>query len=418
MDAYYDLVIIGGGASGFFAALAAKEAARTLSVALVEKEEEPLRKLLASGNGRCNLVNLHAPEGHYQGQDPSFALSILQRFPASRILDRFQDLGLLTLEDREGRVYPRSFQSLSVAMVLKGAAQAAGIDLIQPATARELGREEGRFQIRLDQDDGLQARALIVAAGSQAAPDLGGSSRGYQLLASLGHPVWPPLPAQVPLTLAPHPLLRHAQGVRFRGRASFEGHDGLTAQSQGEFLITSYGLSGIAAMDLGRTVARSQASLSSEKKWPGRLTLDFLPEWEKEAVLAFLKSAEGSDWRTVLAGLVADKVGRTFLTLLEKEADFPGGPTMPGKLAGLVKGLDLEVKGTRGFPFAYVASGGVETKAFDPDSLMSKTIPGLFACGEVLDVDGDTGGFNLHWAFASGWLAGKSAAAFLETTLS
>lgn len=412
MKTVYDLIVIGAGASGYLAALEAKKWSSGLSVALIEKEEAPLRKVLASGNGRCNLVNTAPPQGHFFGEDPAFALDILDRFPASWILVRFRELGLLTLEDREGRFYPRSFQSLSVAMVLKEASDAVGIDLIQPATAKGVSHEGDRFKIHLAEGGLLESRALILATGSQAAPDLGGSSLGYELLASLGHEIRQPLPALVPLTLAPHPLLRHAQGVRFRGQASFLGWEGATCRSEGEFLITSYGLSGIAAMELGGTVARSQAALSDSKKIAGQVRLDFLPEYREDQLVSLLELSGGRDWRTALAGLLPDKIGRVILNKLEKEGR--GDRAMPQALASLVKGLDLDVLGTRGFPFAYVASGGAKTRDFDPAKLMSRLRPGLFACGEVLDLDGETGGFNLYWAFASGCLAGRSAAAWLE----
>ena len=197
MKTVYDLIVIGAGASGYLAALEAKKWSSGLSVALIEKEEAPLRKVLASGNGRCNLVNTAPPQGHFFGEDPAFALDILDRFPANWILDRFRELGLLTLEDREGRFYPRSFQSLSVAMVLKEASDAVGIDLIQPATAKGVSHEGDRFKIHLAEGGLLESRALILATGSQAAPDLGGSSLGYELLASLGHEIRQPLPALV-----------------------------------------------------------------------------------------------------------------------------------------------------------------------------------------------------------------------------
>lgn len=416
MDKVYDLLIIGGGASGFFAGLEARRAGFRGSLAILEKEEENLRKVLASGNGRCNLVNILPLEGRMHGRDPAFALDILDHFPASLVLDRFTDLGLLTVEDREGRIYPRSFQSRSVAMVLRRAADRAGLDLIQPAKAIRVEKQEDLFRVGLEEGGTLLARALILAAGSLAAPELGGTRLGYDLLASLGHGILPPVPALVPLELAPHPLLRYGQGVRFRGRADFLGREGTTARSEGEFLITSYGISGIAGMDLGRAAGRAELGQGSPQKGIGRLLIDFLPEWEEERVRDLLEQVDDGDWRTGLAGLVPDKIGRALLALPDRKGKEER--VTASDLARLVKGLDLEVLGTRGFTFAYVAAGGALTDEFSPSTLMSRKVDGLFACGEVLDVDGDTGGYNLLWAFASGLVAGRGAAAWLQGALS
>lgn len=386
-----DLAVIGGGASGALAALGARRAGFAGNITVFEKEEEPFRKILASGNGRCNLANYSAAEGRYHGENPGFALDILSRFPARFITGLFEEMGLLTLEDKEGRLYPRSLQARSVALILEEALKEEGILLSYPSLVQEVVKNEGHFQIRLAGNQSVRSRALILAGGGMASPQLGGSGLPLDMLESLGHRTKTPVPALVPLLVPDHPLTRYAQGVRFRGRALLQAGNGQSRLSEGEFLIASYGLSGIAAMELGSLVSRS----------PGKLEIDFLPEREEAFIQKILA---GKDSRPALSGLVPDKIGRALLILSDRE----GIP-----LHRLIKRLVLPVTGNRGFDFAQVAAGGVLTADFDPDTLMSKIQDGLFACGEVLDIDGDTGGFNLLWAFSSGYLAGRSAALYL-----
>jgi predicted flavoprotein YhiN len=252
---------------------------------------------------------------------------------------------------------------------------------------------------------------------------------------SLGHTCEKLLPALVPLELHRHPLLQKAEGVRFRGQAYFENLEGLRSETvSGEFLITSYGMSGIAAMELGRAVSMAAASLpdyflkecvidhhnvprskecSRSNGGIGDLVIDFLPEFSEEELVSFfyMQGCTGltpSDrWRLVLAGLIPAKIADALLVVSPE-------PLTPEAVAHMIKALSLPVTGTHGFEFAQVTAGGISTRDFDPRTLESCKIPRLFAAGEALDIDGDTGGFNLMWAFSSGILAGISAARVLQ----
>jgi predicted Rossmann fold flavoprotein len=410
---HYDLLIIGGGASGILSAIGAREKGFTGSILVVEKEVQPLRKVLASGNGRCNLASLAPFHEHYQGDNPSFVNPVFERYPAPEMLSYFRKMGLLTIEDKEQRVYPRSFQARSVTLLLLNALRIKEIQLVFPVRITELSKPDHEFLLKTDQGDSLTAGAVIVAAGSCASPDLGGGRLGYELLQSLGHRLNEPVPSLVPLTLSPHPLIKFAEGVRFRGAVTFIPREGSGRRTQGEYLITKYGLSGIAAMELGSAVAGSKAGSMS----PGSIRIDFLPELGLEEIERILHASEvaDDDWRIAMSGLVPDKIARALVTCISSfEDDLPDRQAMVEALASKLKETEVGVTGTRGFQFAQVASGGVATTDFDPLTLMSSRVPGLFACGEVLDVDGDTGGFNLLWAFASGRQAGGSAASFLR----
>ncbi|MDD3540359.1 MAG: aminoacetone oxidase family FAD-binding enzyme [Eubacteriales bacterium] len=405
---YFDLLVIGLGASGASAAIAAREAGFLGRIAILEKEKQPLRKVLASGNGRCNLVNTQPIEGHYHGTDPSFASAVIAEMTAKQLLSWFFTLGLHTMEDREGRVYPRSFQASSVALILQEQLERHDVKIFYPMEVVSIEKENFLFQIKTKEKN-FTASAVIVATGSAAAPDLGGSLSGLDLLQSMGHTLRLPMPSLVPLNLNPHPLMKYASGIRFRGKATFVGHGGETAKTKGEFLITSYGLSGIAAMELGRIVGRIQESPA------GHIYLDFVPEMTEDEMLVLLKGDKNldRDIRVALTGLVPEKIAKGILRSLHIEEPSKKDDNFFKKMASLLKALPLEVQNTRGFPFAQVASGGVLTDEFDASTLMSKKVSELFSSGEVLDIDGDTGGYNLLWAFSSGYRAGKSAAEYL-----
>jgi predicted Rossmann fold flavoprotein len=414
LDQHYDLIIVGGGASGVLAALGAREAGLRGALAIVEKESQALRKVLASGNGRCNIASLEPVEGHYRGGDPDFVRPVFQRLPAEKILAILRDLGLMTMEERERRVYPRSLQARSVTLLLLNALQNRQVALIQPLKIEQVKKQKNHFLALADDGTSATARSVLVAAGSCASPDLGGSRSGYEILQGLGHRLNEPVPSLVPLTLSPHPLIQYAEGVRFRGSVSFKGTRGAAARTSGEYLITKYGLSGIAAMELGGAVGHSVSSAATA----GVIEIDFLPELEEEAIGEILAASDVAhdDWRIALAGLVPDKIARALVGCAASHGQAVSSRSgMIRELSRQLKHLQVGVTGTRGFSFAQVASGGIATDDFDPDTLMSRLVPGLFACGEVLDIDGDTGGFNLMWAMASGWLAGQSAAVFLES---
>ncbi len=411
-QAPYDLIIVGGGASGALAALGARDGGLAGRLAIMEKESQLFRKVLASGNGRCNLANLGPVTGRYHSDDPAFIGPVFERYPAPVILEIFRKIGLLTIEEREQRIYPRSFQARSVTLLLLNALANRRVSLIHPVRVQAVTRGKSHFQVKVEEGRVYQSRAVIMAAGSCAAPELGGSTAGYELLQALGHRLNQPVPALVPLDLMPHPLIKYAEGVRFRGSVAFRDGAGTLTRSRGEYLVTKYGLSGIAAMELGRAVGRARSGVLA-----GRVEIDFLPELDEASIAGLLAGARvaDDDWRIAMAGLVPDKIARALVTCaMSDETVLSDRAGTIRALAAKLKHLEIGVTGTRGFQFAQVASGGIATGAFDPATLMSRQNEGLFACGEVLDVDGDTGGFNLLWAFASGYLAGRSAAAWLE----
>ncbi len=396
------VAIIGGGASGLMAAITAAEGG--CAVTLFERQARVGRKLLATGNGRCNLSNLNSPEGRYHGADPDFTRPALEAFPAAAARDFFRSLGLLTAEEPSGRVYPFSDQAGSVVDVLRFAAEARGVELRTGAEVYGLRRWEDGFLVGL-LSEGLGFDRVIVCCGGVAGGRLGGTKSGYELLASLGHGLTPLYPALVQLKTPPE-RVRALKGVRADARVRIEKEGVPLAESAGEVQFTEYGLSGPAVFEVSRA-----ASTAGEGAVARLDLLRGTPMPELEAMLAArCRDFPRLTGENLLTGLVHNRLGRVVL----REAGFTQDRPLTAfnararaRIAGVVKDFALPVTGTMGFDNAQVTAGGVPTAEFEPGTLQSRLVPGLYAAGEVLDVDGDCGGFNLQWAWASGRLAGR-----------
>lgn len=396
-----EIAIIGGGASGMAAAIRAA-ASEDRHVTLLERQDRVGRKLLATGNGRCNLSNTGAALCHYHGADPAFAAPALAAFPPARVLAFFSGLGLLTREEYGGRVYPRSDYAASVLDVLRFGLERPNLSLYTGAAVRTVARDGQGFLLRWDGGQ-LRADKLIVACGGCAGAKLGGVSDGYTLLAQLGHSRTALYPALTQLRTAPE-LPRALKGIRVTAALSLLQGDRCLDRVVDDILFTDTGLSGTASFSLSRLAARSQGLTAA---------IDFFPELEAPQLLEALRLRRRL-WpekpaNQALTGMVQTRLGQ----MLCKAAGLSGGGSLGtvddgalAGLAGLVKCLRLPVTGVSGFDAAQVTAGGIRTDEFDPETLESRLVPGLFACGEVLDIDGDCGGYNLQWAWASGLLAG------------
>lgn len=397
------VLIIGGGASGMMAALTAAKRPDT-RVVLVERQQRLGRKLAATGNGRCNLTNVNASAENYHGEQPEFALPALSRFTPEDTLAFFRSLGLVTVTEYGGRVYPLSNSANSVVDVLRYALESSGVELRLGQCARELYREKKGYRLVTDAGD-IRADFVIVACGGAAGEKLGGVMDGYELLKPLGHKRTKLYPALVQL-ICPSAYPRALKGVRADCRAELFSGGELLAASGGELQFTDNGVSGPAVFDISRA-----ASLNA----PGlELRLDFMRDWSAEDVKALLCARKASlpelPCGEIFTGMLHNRLGR----MLVKYASLPAAAplsSLDGKAleraAEAVKCFALPVEGTEGFDSAQVTAGGIKTTGFDPETLQSWFMPGLFVCGELLDVDADCGGYNLQWAWASGYVAGR-----------
>ena len=378
------VIVIGGGASGLMAALTAAKN-KDNRVLVLERQQRPGRKLLATGNGRCNLTNTRCSIERYHGADAAFARPALEHFGPEDTLAFFSSLGLLTVEEYGGRVYPLSDSANSVLDVLRFALAGTGVELHTACRVESVRRERGGFAVACE-NESFFADALIVACGGAAGGKLGGVTDGYELLKALGHSRTKLYPALTPLFTAPE-YPRALKGVRADAAVELR-------------------LGRAAVFDVSRA-----ASVCGEG---ARISFDFFRGREDGELFAMLRARRDSlsalEAGELLCGMLHNRLGRMCVKYAGLSGAAPLRTLSDDELLRVLRAcraFTLEVRGTAGFDGAQVTAGGISTAEFDPDTLQSRLVPGLFACGEVLDVDGDCGGYNLQWAWSSGALAGR-----------
>lgn len=395
-----NVCVIGGGAAGMLAALTAAENGHR--VLLLERQSRVGRKLLATGNGRCNLSNYHVSPAHYHG-GAGFCDFALSQFDVGKTLQYFASLGLLTVSEDSGRIYPMSNMAGSVLDVLRYALERPEIDLQTGQTVTAVRKTPEGFSVKTETDT-FSARCLILAAGGAAGSKVGGGMDGYRLAKSLGHRRTALYPSLVQLKTDPtYP--RALKGVKAQCGISICRGSQVLARNSGEVLFTEYGVSGPAIFDLSRSVSAGGSDLTC--------LLNFFPDWEEAEVLHWLSQRQAAmaahEASTLLTGSCHTRLGQ----MICKSAGFTNqraaGLTRDDlrRIARQATHFALPITGTCGFDQAQVTAGGLDTSEFDPRTLQSRLVPGLYACGELLDIDGDCGGYNLQWAWSSGRLAGK-----------
>ncbi len=413
MSRHYDLVIVGGGAAGMMAALQAKKAAPELSIAILEKAARPGRKLLATGNGRCNIANRHAGREHFfnaAGRCPAFVQPALAAYPVADILSYFAGLGLLVKEEDGGKYYPLGDQAAAVLDTLRLHCEACGITLLTECAVHSirpgfvLGTAQG----------GCHAGAVILAMGGVASPQLGTSEGFAAMLQPLGHRATQLYPALTQIKTA-ETLPKAVQGVKVKGTLSLLRDAAEPLTDAGEILFTASGISGPPVFQLSREVSR----LYQARQQP-RLRLDLLPQMSRDRLYQELtyRRLLPFSLSDCLSGLLNKRLGQVLIRQATTHRLDAPAAVLTGdelhRLAALIKGLELTASGVAGWQSAQVMAGGLELKDFDSHTLQSRRQPGLFAAGEILDICGDCGGYNLSWAWSSGSLAAASAVKFLR----
>ncbi len=395
--------IIGGGASGMAAALAAAENPG-VQVVLMERQARVGRKLQATGNGRCNLTNLHAVSGGYHGQEPDFSDAAIAAFDPRQTLEWFSRLGLYTVAEESGRVYPYSDQANSVVDVLRFALEQENIQVKLGFEAEKVKKTASGFLVE-SAEEAVACDRLIVACGGLAGTKLGGTMSGYQLLRSLGHKCTKLRPTLVQLKSDWSGCVG-LKGVRANCHARILKDEAPFAQSRGELQFTEYGLSGPVIFEISRDVCQGKGAWCCE--------LDFLPDMDERELLEALVSRRGSKLTAsdLLTGILHNRLGRVLTQAAGIASYVPVAQLEDGELeevCRMAKGFRVKLTEPMGMDSAQVTAGGILTSEFDGSTMESRLVPGLYACGEVLDVDGDCGGYNLQWAWSSGRLAGRHA---------
>ena len=383
--------------------MAAYAASRSIEnkVILFERQARVGRKLLSTGNGRCNLTNLNADGSHYHGEYPQFVLPALETLPVKATLDLFGELGLYTVEGEGGRMYPLSDAANSVLDVLRFAIDRENVELKAGSPVTAIKRGKNGFTIETEEGK-TQADKVIVACGGCAGSKLGGVNDGYTLLQSLGHSRTSLHPALTQMT-SDSPYPRSLKGVRAQAGIKLMRQGRLVAENRGEVQFVEKGISGIAVFELSREVSTGG---------PCTAMLDFLPDYDLQDVQNKLSQRASRcpqlSTEDLFTGMLHNKLGRTICKAAGVSAEHIGclGRDELRLCAETAKGFSLNIIGTGGFDSAQVTAGGVKTSEFNARTMESKLVPGLYACGEVLDIDGECGGYNLQWAWSSGALAG------------
>lgn len=400
----WDTIVIGGGASGLAAAVAAAE--QGSRVLILEKGPRIGRKILASGNGRCNLMNDSAPR--YYG-DPGFAMRVLHRCGVPELTDFFHRYGLRLTRETEGRVYPMTLQAVSVLDTLKRALRLNRVQVRFDAAAERVATvapDRGAGWLVSGKDIRERASRVILACGGPAQPKLGGTEDGGSLLQELNHRVIPFQPALTPIRTE-RQAVSGLSGLRVRCDVSLLREGTVIHRESGELLFTDYGVSGICVMQCSRFV--QAGDLLEVNLLPRR---EDLPVSLEEELKTRRERFRDLPPETLLDGFLLPKVSYGVL----KQAGIP----LRGETAGEISDeqlhkilyaaahYQLRITEIGGFDQAQVSAGGADCREFDPETMESRLHPGLYATGELLNVDGDCGGFNLMFAFATGLIAGEA----------
>lgn len=406
----FDLAVVGAGAAGQIAAIAAAECGRR--VVLLEQMPRAGMKLLASGGGRANLTNMlgRAEIENAFGRQGRFMGPALNIMAPAALREFLARLGVETVADDQLRVYPASQRAADVQAALGRRIEQLGVQINLSCLVSRLWVEDGRL-VGVETSNGrIQAERVLLACGGRSWPTLGGTGGGYALARQAGHKIVEPMPSLVPLVTQERWLAKLA-GVSL---ASVRVWIALPKQSKagitGDILFTHRGLSGPAVIDLSGTVAQL---LHRVRCVPLRIELLAgmdVSRWNRE-----MESWRVSAGRRLVVRLLREKLPASLARELCRLAGLDeqvvaAQLSAVGRrtLSGLLGSLELTVTDTEGFETAFVTRGGVKLKEVNPETLQSRLLPGLYLAGELLDLDGPTGGFNLQWAFASGWLAGKS----------
>jgi predicted Rossmann fold flavoprotein len=408
-----DIFIAGAGASGLAAACAAAEAG--VRVICADSNEKPGRKLAATGNGRCNITNEFCNALMYNREAVNFVRHVIHSDTVEKTVGWFEDNGLLIVSEQEGRCYPYSGQASSVADMLTETASSRGVQFILGDRIAECSSEDGIFVIRFDSGKTVTAGKLVIATGGRAGLRFGSTGDGYGFAKSFGHTLNAPRPALVACE-SDDPVI---SGIKGRARAKVTLIDnGVQRYSEyGEVQFTGTGLSGICVMNITRYIkAARPANRKKGKDAPEKsqdeqheyiLRLNFMPEIDGAALAELLvRSMKEVPLGKALSWIVNSRIA-------DKVVELSSGDTPEKRAESAVKllqGMDVKVKSTKGWNEAQVTRGGVKTDEVNYENMESRIVPGLYFCGEVLDVDGPCGGFNLQWAWSSGFLCGRSAA--------
>lgn len=414
----YNTIIVGAGAAGLMAAC--ELSSYTDSILVLDRMDAPGKKILATGNGKCNMTNLYMERNCFRGTGADLAYKTSCAFTPELLREYFFRLGLLTME-RNGYVYPITEQAKTVLKTLLFHLEKKNISVLTGQNVTTVKKsDQGGYVIETDQER-FQAKHVILACGGQASPNLGSNGSGYDILKQLKIKMNNPLPALTGLC-SPKKMFKSLSGVRTKGSVSYFGKDGHFVKETGEIQLAAYGISGIPVFQISRYVIDDLEKLREEKKGVEKeknitvdVVFDFFPDLtfrDLKESFDYLRQIEGATCADVLGGVVHEKwvpvlLGESGISPKDAPATVPEKKW--NKLIQFLKQYPISINGYRGFEFAQACQGGALITEITQE-MESVKYPGLYLTGELVDVDGTCGGYNLHWAFTSGYLAAQSIA--------
>ena len=398
------VLVVGGGASGLIAAIAAGRVLGGGNIKIFEKNDRIGRKILSTGNGRCNLTNINASPDDYIGEDPRFVSYALKQFGPGQVIDFFNRLGLLVKTEDNGRVYPKCSLAGAVLDTLRNEIARLSIEVIHTEVT-DISFDHASFGIYDSTGKATRGQKVIIAAGGCAAPFLGSDGSGYKLLAKLGHKINAVYPVLVQIRTN-FPDIKTLNGIRAYAGLKIMNNGSVISYQECEIQFTNYGISGIPALNLS-----CMAGQGSD------MVIDFSPDTDNEDLLRLLeKRAAGLSYLGAdqfFTGFFHKSIARLLLIQAGVQYSMPVSQFTKKefiKLTGAIKSFPMPLSGVLGFNEAQATGGGIQTAGFNPYTMESRLRKGLYAAGEILDIYGPCGGYNLQWAWASGYLAGISAA--------
>ncbi len=402
------IIVVGGGAAGMIAAISAK--LNGGQVILLERNDRVGKKLLATGNGRCNYTNKNLNIKNYHGSNPKFAYSVLSQFNVDTTIDYFESLGITPAVEDNGKVFPLSFQSSSMLDVLRYEIESQGIQLITEAYVSNI-KKTNIYTIVLKDGREIQGDRVIIATGGMALPNSGSDGNGYALCEELGHSLVDVFPGLVQLELAGNKF-KPLNGTKFLGRAGIYIDNRLILEDTGDILFTNYGISGPPILQLSRTALEH---LRKGKEVEVRVSIIHTKNIEElYDYLAYRFSLMSK--KTIEIGLIG-LINKKLILPILKEINIDKNKNSANlsneeirRLTGILLSWSFKVIGSQPWANAQITAGGISTKEINNKTMESKIHSGLYIVGELVDIDGDCGGYNLQWAWSSGYIAGENAA--------
>lgn len=399
------VIIIGGGASGLMAAItAAREGAK---VTVLEHQNQIGKKILVTGNGRCNFTNTDQELSHYHSENPLHMTVSLKQFTCRDTISFFKDLGIFS-KNRNGYLYPHSDAASAVLDVLRMECEHLKVKIACQAEVISAEKCGDTFKVHTPGWT-YEAEKLILATGSKAAPATGSDGSGYELAKSFGHRIIEPYPALVQL-LSREKCLNTLAGLRVDARAILYAKDKPVISNRGEVQFNANNISGIPVFQISAEAAKN---LAAGKKC--FVKLDFLPDFTEELLENYIRQRISTGGYKTSVNFLTGLFSKKLSEILCDRSGISGKLTADkftkddiSKLCKQIKNFSINICGTNGFEHAQCCGGGVSLDEINPLTMESLKVSGLHLCGEILDVHGDCGGYNLQWAWTSGFLAGKS----------